>query len=215
MARISEVKCAKCDRYYSAFKARCPYCGARRGTAGKHAHDTENFRGKMIIGIVVLALIVIAVGIILATANKAEPDPNVPPSPTPTITNDIVTATPSLTPPEPSPTETPSTPEPTITKVQVLYRGSALPGQSSNEPEFTLSRSEKLPLTLKVEPEGILTTLGLTPVWTSSNPDVFDIVPDIGNPLAATAQWTGKGNATLTVTIGDYPPVTVTVRANP
>jgi hypothetical protein len=67
MAVISEVKCGRCDRRYSGFRARCPYCGARRNKRGKRADDTENAKAKLIIGVALLVVLIGATMVLLLT----------------------------------------------------------------------------------------------------------------------------------------------------
>lgn len=70
MAIISDVKCGKCDRRYSGLRGRCPYCGARRGKAGKHAPTQGNTTGKIILGLILLAILLAAVVILVLAGNK-------------------------------------------------------------------------------------------------------------------------------------------------
>ena len=67
MGIISEVKCGRCDRRYSGLRARCPYCGARRGRRGKHAKDNDNSKGRLIIGLILLVVLIVAVVVVVAT----------------------------------------------------------------------------------------------------------------------------------------------------
>ncbi|SHI15988.1 Ig-like domain (group 2) [Sporobacter termitidis DSM 10068] len=83
MAVISEVKCGRCDRRYSGFRSRCPYCGARRNKRGKHADDTENAKAKVIIGVLLLVVLIAAAMIlILSLPGKTDPDAQGAESPT-------------------------------------------------------------------------------------------------------------------------------------
>jgi len=206
MATISEIKCGKCDRYYSAIRVRCPYCGTMRGNQGKYARDSENMRGKLIIGIAAIAVVIVAVVVILVSANGSrgnDPQESAPPVNT-TVPSSVipsgnvdVTPTPQVDPtPEPSPTPT-EIPSPAVLGFTVLY------GKSKLASDFTLKRGETLSVTLEANPASILTTLGITPVWTSSNEGVFQVVTK--NTMGTSAQivWIGRGTATLTVTVGD------------
>ena len=77
MGIISDVKCGRCDRRYSGFRARCPYCGARRGKRGKHANDSDNSKGKLIIGLLLILVLVVAVVVLVVTSvndKKAQND---------------------------------------------------------------------------------------------------------------------------------------------
>ena len=68
MGLFSEVKCGRCDRRYSGLRARCPYCGARRGKRGKHAHDDDNSKGRLIIGLILVIVLIAAVVVVVATS---------------------------------------------------------------------------------------------------------------------------------------------------
>ncbi|MDR3310898.1 MAG: hypothetical protein LBS90_06080 [Oscillospiraceae bacterium] len=211
MAKVSEVKCGKCDRYYSAVRAHCPFCGARRGTQGKHARDIDNLKAKMIIGIVVFALLVVGVGIGLAVNGNAEPTPT--PSPSgPLNAGDgvvsVVSEPPNTSmPPEPSDTPLPSEPPPVAgaTAIEVQYNNAPLrydeldaQKKPTGNKELTLPKSTSIKLTLKITPSGIEDV----PVWTSSNTAVFDVVATDTTGRSVTVTWIKNGNATLTVTCG-------------
>ena len=68
MGIISDVKCGRCDRRYSGLRARCPYCGARRGKRGKHANDADNSKGKLIIGLLLILVLIVAVVVLVVTS---------------------------------------------------------------------------------------------------------------------------------------------------
>jgi len=68
MGIISEVKCGRCDRRYSGFRSRCPYCGARRNKRGKHADESDNSKGKLIIGILLLLILIVAIVVLIVTS---------------------------------------------------------------------------------------------------------------------------------------------------
>jgi len=71
MGLFSDVKCGRCDRRYSGLKARCPYCGARRGKRGKHAKDYDNSKGRIIIGLILMVVLIAAVIVVIATSMPA------------------------------------------------------------------------------------------------------------------------------------------------
>ena len=71
MGLFSDVKCGRCDRRYSGLKARCPYCGARRGKRGKHAKDYDNSKGRIIIGLILMIVLIVAVIIVISTSMPA------------------------------------------------------------------------------------------------------------------------------------------------
>ena len=67
MGLFSDVKCGRCDRRYSGLRARCPYCGARRGKRGKHARDKDNSTGRVVIGLILVVVLIVAVVAVIAT----------------------------------------------------------------------------------------------------------------------------------------------------
>ena len=67
MGLFSDVKCGRCDRRYSGLRARCPYCGARRGKRGKHAKDSDNSTGRLVIGLILVVVLIVAVVAVVAT----------------------------------------------------------------------------------------------------------------------------------------------------
>ena len=68
MGLFSDVKCGRCDRRYSGLRARCPYCGARRGKRGKHARDKDNSTGRVVIGLILVVVLIVAVVAVIATS---------------------------------------------------------------------------------------------------------------------------------------------------
>ena len=68
MGLISDVKCGRCDRRYSGLRARCPYCGARRGKRGKHARDKANSTGRVVLGLILVVVLIVAVVAVIATS---------------------------------------------------------------------------------------------------------------------------------------------------
>ncbi|MDR3210167.1 MAG: hypothetical protein LBT36_06045 [Oscillospiraceae bacterium] len=197
MAIITEVKCGRCDRLYSAVRTRCPYCGAHRGAQNKHASDAERRRGVYIISLACLAVLVIAV-IVLATNVAAEPDadPNATASIPPSIPgeNDNVGLPGievSYEPLPPSPSPTPKID--VVESVQILYSGTIVS-------DFSESVGTKILLKLKITPEDT----SLKPVWTSGDSEYFEVVPTDTTGTSATVHiLKGGKSVTLTVTVGD------------
>lgn len=186
MSIVSEIKCARCDRMYSGVRSRCPYCGARRIGRGKYSEESDNSRGKMLVGILILAVLVIAVAVLLFTT----PDPDVSagqvvkttetglPSESHSVPgeseNVVETGTHVV---EPPPTtsggenEDPITDSPSpntqmtaIESVKITYSGTLAK-------DFTITINERVPLSVKYEPAGADVEIE----WTSSNTDVFRI----------------------------------------
>ena len=207
MSIISEVKCARCDRQYSGLRSRCPYCGARRIGSGKYSEEGDNSRGKMIIGVLIMAVLVVAAGVLLFTTPKPIDDPQPSkgissPSPTMPSESDNTGLENTSTPPPASPSATPSpsptpTPTPKIVSVDITYSGTV-------KTDFTGIVGEKVPLRVKIEPVGIEVTEPI--IWESSNKEVFDVVAqDLeGKNAEVTIIGTSKDSwATLTVYVGD------------
>jgi cytoskeletal protein RodZ len=190
MAVISEVKCGRCDRRYSGFRSRCPYCGARRNKRGKRADEAENAQAKLIIGIALLVVLIGATMVLIFTSLPAK-SPEAANSPAavtdeePAFTqNEDVTQAES----SPSPTEETASPSPTdetvVQTVAITYTGKAVE-------DATLQRiGETLQLRFTTTPA----TEGKTAVWTSADEKVFQVVD--GKVTAV-----GKGSAKLTCTV--------------
>lgn len=73
---MADIKCGRCDRHYSKFRSRCPYCGALRNKKGKRAVDDENTTWKVITGSVVLVVLIglVAAIMIMTFAGEKAPD---------------------------------------------------------------------------------------------------------------------------------------------
>ena len=213
MSIFAEVKCARCDRKYSGIRSKCPYCGARRIGRGKYSEETDNSKGKMLIGVMIMAVLVVAAGVLLLTAPKPtyeEPPRNTDheSSPPALSSEDDVTSFPGpgiISPAEPSDNETDgpedTAPVYTVESVRIMY-------SNITKTDFTAKVGEQVPLRASVEPVGIEEEI----IWTSSNTDVFEVVPNTTG-TNATVYGIGKGNATLTVTVGDKE-ATCIVRVN-
>jgi hypothetical protein len=195
MAVISEVKCGRCDRRYSGFRSRCPYCGARRNKRGKHADEAENAKAKLVIGVLLLVLLIAATMVLILTSLPDGSEVSNP-SDTPAVTDtgpllpdeDDVTNIEDTS--EPSAPETPTPSDITdveVAEVQITYNGDTIPNN-----DFTLGKvTESIQLGFKTIPE----TTDKTAVWESSDEDVFMVLSD------GTVTATGRGSATLTCTI--------------
>ena len=201
MGIISEVKCGRCDRRYSGFRSRCPYCGARRNKRGKHADESDNSRGKLIIGILLLLILIVAVVVLIVTSlgekKAADKDADKPNNIVDVNDEDITTVpgTEANVPKNDEPTvPTGNDKQPTeepkveVESVTLMYAGSEL-----EDLDFTLGVGETLQLDYETVPE----ETGLKPKWESSNEDVF-IVKSTGEVKAV-----GSGTETLKLTVGD------------
>lgn len=196
MAVISEVKCGRCDRRYSGFRSRCPYCGARRNKRGKHADEGENAKAKLIIGVLLLILLIGATMVLILTslpenndaanpsdsADVSNPDISLPDE------GDVSTIIDSA---EPSAPETPTPSESEAVEIaEVIITAFGGPIKDN---DFTLigGVGDSIQLSFKTIPE----TTDKTAVWASSDEDVFMVTSD-GKVTA-----TGRGSATVTVTV--------------
>ena len=211
MSIISEVKCARCDRKYSGVRSRCPYCGARRIGSGKYSEDGDNSRGKMIIGVLILAVLVVAAGVLLFTHPRGDaaesPESEIEETENPLDqldeeSNLSLTNTDTPVPPSPEPveteTETPS-PSPKVESVVILFAKTPIPDN-----EFSTDVGDKTPLTVRIEPAGVEFDDKI--IWESSDTSVFEVVTDNTDGTSAMVTSIGSGAAriaTLTVSVGD------------
>jgi len=66
------VKCGRCDRRYSVFRSRCPYCGASRTKGSKRVSNSENSIWTLIVGLLILFVLIAAVVVLLVTTLSAD-----------------------------------------------------------------------------------------------------------------------------------------------
>lgn len=197
MAVISEVKCGRCDRRYSGFRSRCPYCGARRNKRGKHADDTENAKAKLIIGVLLLVVLIAATMILILSlpGDKTSPDAQVSESvpvsddAAPTYSEDVTeiipsddaSAEPSV---DPSASASPSVdPNVQIESVSITYGGAA-------KEDVTMNVGESLSLKFVTTPE----STGKVAIWDTSDTSVASVIDGKVTALS-------KGTVTLKVTV--------------
>ena len=197
MAIITEVKCSRCDKRYSALRGRCPYCGARRSSKGKYAGDTDNIKGQTIIGVLILVALLAAVITLIIISVKSNDDGGSKKDPVEVSTTPddaMVTSLPgpSLEPSPTPPEETFEPPAPSVQSVAITYAG-------STTVDFMEPVGKNLTLKAKITPADI----GLVPVWTSSNPAIFEVVPDDTTGISVSVTMLSRGRATLTCTVGD------------
>ena len=201
MAIINEVKCARCDRKYSGVRSRCPYCGARRIGRGKYTEDSDNAKGKMLIGLLIMAVFTVGAAIMLFST-PVDTD-TAPPEETPSLSNPEDDNEPSL--PVETPTPTP-TPDP-IPDVLTEVRSVAITYDNKVTTGFSLYTGEKLGIGLLIEPPLVVEENNMEITWESSNEDRFTVTPMMhnGNYYRATVEGiaTEQGSATLKVTVGD------------
>ncbi|MDR0861731.1 MAG: hypothetical protein LBN30_03015 [Oscillospiraceae bacterium] len=211
MGLFPKVKCSRCDKLISKFSVRCPYCNATRGKGGKHSAESDNLRGKMVVGLSLIGIVVIAVVILLIASIKSDqqnnPGGSPPPSAAPSSVLPDDGSTVGVTPspgdetpppseePEPSPSDLPTA---TITGVDIKTPFSTV-ATLAKPGDFSEKLGKSLDMSVKVTPADSTEV----PVWTSSDDKVFSVVPKGTDGLKATLTITGTGSATLTVTVGD------------
>ena len=191
---MAEVQCSRCDRRYSAFRGKCPFCGKRRRKSGKRVSDSDNATWKFVIGILLLVILIAAVIVLLVTSLSGSEDDPTPPddSETPSfdqsggVTDSDSTLPPvSPSPDEPSPSVSSEPPVIATESVEITWNGNL-------RTDVSMKVGEELQFGARTVPEESADT----PIWSSDNEDVF-IVLQSGKVTAV-----GAGTANLTVTCG-------------
>ncbi len=197
MSVISEVKCGRCDRKYSGFRSRCPYCGARRSKRGKHADEVDNAKAKLVIGIVLLVVLIGATMVLIFTSVPHPDDTgDVSASAEPTTPTDAEQSNTSLatedTSPSPSPSPSPSQPV-EIASVVITWQG-------NDKTDVTMDYiTQTLHFSFRTIPETTEEDLKDMDIdWKSSKEDVFAVV---NGDVTAISQ----GDGTLTCTVNGVP----------
>lgn len=72
MAFMPEVKCGRCDRRYSALRARCPYCGTYKRRRTRKMAESDNTTWKMIVGAALMLVLAIGVVTLMVDAKKTQ-----------------------------------------------------------------------------------------------------------------------------------------------
>ena len=203
MGIISEVKCGRCDRRYSALRGRCPYCGARRNKRGKHVEETDNSRAKLVVGALLILILIVAIVVLVATSisndRKANKDEDTKKEDIPKtdidgdITNigdDTDSKVPDATVPDTTEPEEPDVPEeppaPTVDSLMILYNG-------GERTDITMQVGDVLDLDYEIMPEDSKEKV----TWSSSDEDVI-VVLQTGEVTAI-----GSGTANLVISAGD------------
>jgi predicted nucleic acid-binding Zn-ribbon protein len=201
MGIISEVKCGRCDRRYSGFRSRCPYCGARRNKRGKHANDSDNAKAKLVIGTLLMLVLIAAAMVLIISSLPPDNEPEVNNTASPEATDsaeptynddDGVVEEPGTSAsiePSPEETESPDVSEIPVESVQITYAGKEVT-------DFTLAhlgdyenlKYKTVPAETTAEPE-----------WKCSDESVIMFVE---NETGVKVTAVGSGVATLTLTIG-------------
>jgi DNA-directed RNA polymerase subunit RPC12/RpoP len=207
MSVISEVKCGRCDRKYSGFRSRCPYCGARRSKRGKHADEAENSRAKLLIGIVLLVVLIGATMVLIFTSlpKPGEQDPDAAASDASSVPSlpDSEAGISSLETPDVSESPSPSlSPSPVIEISAIIITW----GAGYDRDDVTIDKiggTEQF--SFRTVPE--MDTEDLEATWESTNEEIFMVVN--GKVTAISEGW-----ATLKCTV-DGVTGTCIIRVNP
>ena len=193
MSIISEVKCSQCDRRFSGFRARCPYCGARRSQRGKHANENDNSKGRIIITLVLVVLLILAVVVLIVTSGEETPLTDNEVRQTPKMNEDVSSFPGNSPSPSVSPSPSPSvSPSPSPVASELLGIGIYFLGDEKRD--VTLAIGDVIDFDYKTDPEDAEVEVK----WSSSDEDAF-VVLQTGE-VTALSETDG---ATLTVTSGD------------
>ena len=195
MGIISEVKCGRCDRYYSGLRGRCPYCGARRSRRGKRTSEDDNSVLKLVIGVLLLLVLIAAVLILIFStlrdggggSGSGGSDPDDQSSSVSTVNGGTLTPDDTTGSDDPGTVPDDTPPEPpeiiiSVESIRITYGGGTVT-------DFTMDVGEVLVLktaTVPADAESEVT-------WTSSDENIF-VVTQEGRVTAV-----GRGTGTLTV----------------
>jgi hypothetical protein len=152
----------------------------------------------MLISVLIMAVFTVAAGVLLFTTPVDADAPSADNGPGLSIPgddgNDSMDGIHPVPPPPPTtqPTTEPPPPPLEVTSLTITYDG-------SRRTEFTAKIGEQVPLRVKIEPVGVETP---EIIWSSSNPDVFAVVPVEIDGSGVTVTGIGRGTATLTVAAG-------------
>ena len=207
MAIISEIKCARCDKKYSGLRSRCPYCSARRIGRGKYSEDGEDNRGKMLIGILILAALTVGAAVLLITTPADEPDPVAvePPGYEYNDNDDSLLGDPHTVEgagleendndendnDNDNDDDNDDEPLPTINSVAITFAGTVVV-------DFMEPVATQIPLAVRIDPAAAGQYADI--VWYSSHPTIVDIVPSVDGHNATT-HHISAGMSTITVTV--------------
>lgn len=190
---MADIKCGRCDRHYSKFRSRCPYCGAAKHSKGKRAVGDENNTWKVTVGVSVIVLLIAAVAALLIMTVAGENAPDVG-GVTPPVSggNDSAGGIDSVQGQDPqNPNnqqqggDTPVTPpEPVLNSIVIRYG-------LEERTDVSMKEQDVLQFNCGTDPDDYEGT----PVWSSSDENIF-IVLQSGEITAIKA-----GTATLTCTL--------------
>jgi len=194
---------------------------------GKYSEQSENYKGKMLISILIMAVLAVATGVLVLTAPGPEEDPGIsesvngPSAGLPGEGDNLGLEGPGINGNGPDNSNGYDNgydngdengwdygPAIAVERVTVLFRGSPL-----RDNEFTEPIAGVVPLSVRIEPANAEIQGEIT--WESSNTAIFEVVPS-NPPYYTEANVTiqaDSGRATLTVTVdGVYTEVTVRAR---
>ena len=156
-------------------------------------------KGRTIIGVLILIALLAAVITLIVLSVKGGGDGKTDPADVSMPIDDSSNTSIIGTSPEPSPTPVEVSfepPPPAVQSVAITYSG-------NTKVDITESVGTTLTLKVRIVPEDI----DIVPVWTSSNPEVFEVVPEdtTGLSVKVTMLSTSPRSAppVLTVTVGD------------
>lgn len=187
MSLFGEIKCGRCDRRYSAARAKCPYCGARKSRSGRRIDTTDaNSKWKLIAGIVLLLIIVVAVVVVILISVKDGDNPPADISPSTSVSESggvVSVETDPLPSESVEPTDTGS-PSPTTPQVVDIIL---------NREDFTLSSiGESWTLEATIVPDNT----GMEVTWRSEDESVA--IVDLNGKVTAM----GRGTTNIYATAG-------------
>jgi hypothetical protein len=152
----------------------------------------------MLISVLIMAAFTVAAGILLFTT-PVDADSSTPPENEPGISmpgeegNESMEGRHPVVPTtEPPPTTTEPPPPPVVTDIFIVYDGRVLT-------DFTQPRGVPIELRARIEPVGIDAEI----IWSSSNPEVFEVVPvDVGG-VGVRVTGIARGDEKLILSVGD------------
>lgn len=211
MSLVSEIKCVKCDRMYSGLRSKCPYCSTRRIDFGKYSEGGNNYRGKVLIAVLIMSVFVVATGVLLFTAEVEEvPDEDE------YISNGYaeengngflddgllsLPAVHEVTPQEDDeedPYDDGFEHEIVARDVSVRFNNNPLILGPEGR-EFSMRVGESITLTVRIEPLGVEDEI----IWLSSDRAIFEVTPTNPEHTEVTVRAVGRGTARLNVTVGE------------
>jgi hypothetical protein len=180
---------------------------------GKYSEESDNFKGKLLVSILIMAVLAAATGVLVITAPAQEGDPTTGESGFTMPGDDNVTTV--YDPTEPTaPPEDNGYPydelyvEPVIHSVTPLFFGS--PSRWAND--ISLPMGTSVLVELRIISEGIEDgDFDIT--WSSDNDAIFDVVPTTDPSWRfATITPAGLGTTRLRITVDDFPEIVYDVR---